>query len=89
MGIYSYKNGNKIKYNPQLNDWFYSDGELADKVRICPKCHRMPIDGMDACLGELPGVENACCGHGVRPGLIKFENGVTIKFNLLDIEKDV
>ncbi len=87
MGIHSFKNGNKIKYDPELEDWFYLDGELADKIRICPKCHKMPENGRDACLGELPGVESACCGHGVRPGYIKFENNLIIRFDLLDIEK--
>ncbi len=31
----------------------------------CNNCrlHRTP-EGHDACLGTLPGVMNACCGHG-------------------------
>lgn len=35
------------------------------KERDCDKC-RLPNrkDGHDACLGELPSVMNACCGHG-------------------------
>ncbi len=33
--------------------------------RDCGKCHKPDtIDGHDACLGTLPGVMNACCGHG-------------------------
>ena len=34
---------------------------------ICEECglKRTP-EGHDACLGELPGVMNACCGHGGR-----------------------
>jgi len=33
--------------------------------RPCGKCglHNTP-EGHDACLGTLPGVKNACCGHG-------------------------
>ena len=35
-------------------------------------------DGHDACLGALPGVIAACCGHGVKEGYILFENGISI-----------
>ena len=32
---------------------------------LCGYCHeRQTIEGYDACLGTLPGVKNACCGHG-------------------------
>lgn len=31
----------------------------------CKFCNYKPnIDGHDACIGELKGVKNACCGHG-------------------------
>lgn len=35
------------------------------KDRPCGHCgkHNTP-EGHDACLGTLPGVMNACCGHG-------------------------
>jgi hypothetical protein len=33
--------------------------------RPCGHCNRHPtVEGHDACLGTLPGVMNACCGHG-------------------------
>ncbi len=32
---------------------------------LCGYCHEhQTIEGHDACLGTLPGVKNACCGHG-------------------------
>ena len=35
---------------------------------------------VDACLGILPGVDNACCGHGVREkSYIRFSNGMVVK----------
>lgn len=35
------------------------------KQRPCGHCHKPNrADEHDACLGELPGVINACCGHG-------------------------
>lgn len=56
----------------------------------CPKCHlRRGVDGHDPCLGELPGVKYACCGHGamvgdIMPrGYIYFENGKVIRFEQL------
>ncbi len=55
----------------------------------CPECHltRGP-DCCDPCIGKLPGVLFACCGHGGKTkanggGYIYFENGVTIRFERL------
>jgi len=46
--------------------WVYADGTSADVQRPCVRCGRMPNpDGSDACLGHLPGIASACCGHGV------------------------
>lgn len=48
----------------------------------CVRCGEMPTkEGYDACLGSLPGVFAACCGHGVEEGYILFENGVKITGN--------
>jgi hypothetical protein len=54
----------------------------------CPSCQlvRAEDNGPDPCLGELPGVDFACCGHGIIPdgyaggGYIAFSNGKTIRF---------
>ena len=41
----------------------------------CKRCGRMPTKGgHDACLGELPGVQFACCGHGIEHGYMVFDN---------------
>lgn len=54
------------------------------KIRLCAKCNKI-FEGSNAgdadpCLGELPGVDNACCEHGIRENsYIRFTNGVTIK----------
>lgn len=47
--------------------WVYADdGSPADDSRPCIKCGRVPTpEGHDACLGTIPGVKFACCGHGV------------------------
>ncbi len=54
----------------------------------CPACHlRRGPDRHDPCLGELPGVSYACCGHGGFPGTtvrgsgyVVFANGKTLRF---------
>jgi hypothetical protein len=32
---------------------------------FCARCQRLMPEGPDACLGVLPDVAHACCGHGV------------------------
>jgi hypothetical protein len=60
---------------------------------ICSHCglratEECPLDSwsaggeaVDPCLGILPGVEFACCGHGDRDGYVKFVNGKVIRFD--------
>jgi hypothetical protein len=56
----------------------------------CPECHlKRGPDLHDPCIGYLPGVRYACCGHGGRSlsgsydGYIFFENGTVIRFEKL------
>jgi len=37
---------------------------------------RKPVP--DPCMGMLPGVVGACCGHGFNQGYIGFEDGTFI-----------
>lgn len=47
--------------------------------RRCKRSYRPGIDP-DPCLGELPGVLHACCGHGdPHMSYVVFENGVTLR----------
>ena len=50
-------------------------------LRRCTVCGaQVGADRPDACLGELPGVTEACCGHGVpRHAYITFESGLIIR----------
>ncbi len=53
----------------------------AGPPRPCAACGREVVhDAPDPCLGTLPGVIFACCGHGV-PGLsyVTFEEGTTLR----------
>ena len=62
----SFSRGHKI-FHVCGEGWKYCDtGELIDEMRACASCGERPTaEGHDYCLGELPGVEAACCGHGV------------------------
>lgn len=67
--------------------WLYvDDGSPAcfrGEIRPCVKCGLLfngSTDGQpDPCLGNLPGVDNACCGHGdPSSAYIRFTNGLTV-----------
>ena len=66
MSLSSTRRGHKI-ISTDGYKWVYADnGESADIDRPCKRCGRMPTpEGYDACLGYIPGVKSACCGHGV------------------------
>jgi len=68
--------------------WLYADDSSeipanGGEIRPCIKCGALFSLGegeVDPCLGILPGVDNACCGHGVRSeAYIRFRNGLVIK----------
>ena len=68
--------------------WLYSNTKKAlpgyggDKTpRPCLHCGKIfDFHESDPCLGDLPGVDNACCGHGVREeSYIRFTNGVVVR----------
>ncbi len=70
------------------NKWLYEDNKepipgWGGENRPCIKCGSTKWSGdgeVDECLGILPGVDNACCGHGVpKEAYIRFTNGVTIR----------
>jgi len=73
--------GNPIEWNSSRGLFEYLDGTpvLSDTLRPCVKCNELPVDGCDPCLGKLPGVESACCGHGVKKGYVIFKNGIKLK----------
>ncbi|MDY6796983.1 MAG: hypothetical protein SWK76_17125 [Actinomycetota bacterium] len=53
----------------------YADNKVPvfEEERPCVRCGRMPTEGgADACLGNIPGVTGACCGHGVYEGFVTF-----------------
>jgi hypothetical protein len=68
-----------------VNDiWIYEDTKAPvseDKDRPCGNCCRPNLQtGHDACLGTLPGLMNACCGHGdIKKTFIQFLDGVIVR----------
>jgi len=47
---------------------------VSKEERPCVRCGRMPTaKGADACLGDIKGVNGACCGHGVRKGFVNID----------------
>ena len=83
MTAFSTHQGYEIYYDEERESWCYVDNDvpIRFKQRPCPQCGKSyGVDGHDPCLGRLPGVINACCGHGGRcTSYIQFENGVTIE----------
>ncbi|MDD5551195.1 MAG: hypothetical protein PHS34_08050 [Candidatus Omnitrophica bacterium] len=72
MSVWAYSRGHKIEYDLLKCRWIYSDNkEIFDDSRPCVKCGKYPTkEGYDACLGFIPNIKNACCGHGVEKGYI-------------------
>ncbi len=61
----SYLRGHLIIYTN--GEWVYFDTRkpTVGNPRPCGKCGQESTpEGNDACLGSIPGVVNACCGHG-------------------------
>jgi hypothetical protein len=71
--------GHPIEHNGK--EWVFSDTKESTvetwQTRPCGHCgaHNTK-EGHDGCLGTLPGVINACCGHGaIEEAYIQFESG--------------
>lgn len=90
MPARSYFRGWPIVWMGNKNNgyWVYEDnGErlpaTGGKIRPCRKCERLfPLgEGeVDTCLGILLGVDNACCGHGIRKkSYIRFSNRIVVR----------
>lgn len=83
MPVTSYFRGHPIYYSNK--GWRYEDNlNLMEgvKPRPCKKCgKKFAAQGVaDPCLGDLPGVKKACCGHGIREkAYVMFTNGVVIR----------
>lgn len=78
--------------------WVYADDGKpipgwGGEVRPCIVCGQQEWSGdgaVDNCLGLLPGVSNACCGHGDPTcSYIQFTNGLLIRgFRVVEPRKE-
>lgn len=63
--------------------WSYLDGTPVrdDPYRACGHCGQANTrKGHDACIADLPGVLNACCGHGIEgDAYCQLVSGVTLR----------
>lgn len=92
MTVRGFHRGNPMSFDGE--DWRYDrDGVLvsSDPDRACGTCGiENTVDGHDGCIGNLPCVLNACCGHG-RQGeaYIQFSDGKDVrgKEALFEIER--
>ena len=68
MSVIGYHRGHEMRYT---DAWRYADTGLPvaeNPERLCGECgEETTPEGHDGCLGTLPGVVNACCGHGRVP----------------------
>lgn len=83
MSILSTLRGHPIEFKD--GEWKYIDtGEstvLTWRTRACGHCKQSETpEGHDACLGTLPGVRNACCGHGSsESAYVQFDAGTELR----------
>jgi hypothetical protein len=84
--------GHQIEWDYYVQDYVYKDtGEIYSYeynlgiYRPCKHCGLKPTkEGYDGCLGKLPGVIYACCGHGIESrAYIKWKDGVVTYFSYL------
>ena len=72
--------GHEIVYSS--GKWYYKDTMMptVGSVRDCGYCGKSNTEeGHDGCIGTLPDVMNACCGHGViEQAYIQYSNGKII-----------
>ena len=85
--ISSHLRGHEIEQDKKQDAWMFSDTREptvdTHKDRPCAHCgqHSTP-EGHDACLGTLPGVMNACCGHGHSlSAYVQFGDGRSLSGN--------
>lgn len=75
--------GHEIEYDWNNNIWIYSDTkEPITNIKPCKHCGKLPTkEGYDNCIGELPNVKFACCGHGKDKPYAILNNGERLDFN--------
>lgn len=65
--------GNRVTWDEDRRLWLFDDGVASEEdIRACTYCLQMPDEvGRDPCLGYIPAVTSACCGHGGPDGFVR------------------
>jgi len=77
----SHHRGHSMYFDRVAHEWRYTDDDTLVKnnweKRPCGKCNEyITADGHDPCIANLPGVRNACCGHGEdSSAYVQFDDG--------------
>lgn len=85
MTAYALLRGHPIYWDEDEDVFRYLDDDSPTvdgwKERNCALCKKpTTLEGHDPCIANLPGVRNACCGHGDRKqAYIQFTNGIIIR----------
>lgn len=78
--VKAFLRGHPIIYIHEI--WLYEDTKTPTdgNERPCGRCDYPQTDeGHDGCLGTLPGIMNACCGHGqIKEAYVQFLDGSSI-----------
>lgn len=79
--------GNEIVWSAFDDQWVYEYDKMPVKFNPDRPCGRCGLpntpEGHDGCLGTLPGVMNACCGHGVeKDAYVQFGDGRIVRGKL-------
>ena len=76
--------GHRLTPDEDYHEWFYAD-DMSPAIdnRPCVRCGKLPTEeGHDACLGTLPGVRFACCGHGdTNNAYVMFNGGGELRYD--------
>lgn len=71
--VRSYDRGHRTQFDADGAERYSDSGAIVDHKRACVRCKCLPTkDGHDACLGTLPNVAYACCGHGVEEKVVVY-----------------
>ena len=81
MAARGHHRGHPMYFDEASQLWRYEDGGAAVKdcwsEKDCGRCGEpFSADGHDPCIANLPGVRNACCGHGSdAEAYVQFDDG--------------
>lgn len=81
--VQAYTFGHPV-YGDSDGHWRLEDGRRVHDPAVrrqlrCPRCGERPTPkGHDPCIADLPGAIGACCGHGVEPGYVVFDDGTRL-----------